>query len=123
MVLVPGIQESTLVNTIIVVVKLAVVISFLIFCSPHVKVTNWIPFIPPNTGDVGAYGWTSVFLPLATWLRLVAWLMMGLAIYFGYGYRHSHLNRRPSARDASGSQKLEKGARRKMLARKRRENE
>jgi Amino acid permease len=58
--LVLGIQESTLVNTIIVVVKLAVVISFLIFCFPHVKVANWIPFIPPNTGHVGAYGWTGV---------------------------------------------------------------
>jgi APA family basic amino acid/polyamine antiporter len=30
-----------------------------------------------------------LFLPVATWLRLVGWLILGLLIYFFYGRRHS----------------------------------
>jgi len=32
-------------------------------------------------------------LPGRTWVRLFIWLLVGLAIYFGYGVRHSNLNR------------------------------
>jgi basic amino acid/polyamine antiporter, APA family len=32
-------------------------------------------------------------LPLVTWVRLVVWLVIGLAIYFAYGSRHSQLRR------------------------------
>jgi len=60
-ILMVGIQESALVNSIIVAVKLTVVVAFLIFCFPHVKASNWVPFIPPNTGHVGVYGWTGIF--------------------------------------------------------------
>jgi APA family basic amino acid/polyamine antiporter len=33
-----------------------------------------------------------VFLPPPTWIRLAIWLVIGLAIYFFYGYRKSRLN-------------------------------
>jgi basic amino acid/polyamine antiporter, APA family len=58
--LVVGIRESTLVNSIIVAVKLTIVAAFIIFCFPHVKASNWEPFIPPNAGHVGVYGWTGI---------------------------------------------------------------
>jgi APA family basic amino acid/polyamine antiporter len=32
-------------------------------------------------------------LPLDTWIRFVAWLAIGVIIYFAYGYRHSKVRR------------------------------
>jgi hypothetical protein len=32
-----------------------------------------------------------VFLPGDTWIRLIVWLLIGLAIYFGYSRYHSKL--------------------------------
>src|SRR5262249_48689905 len=35
-----------------------------------------------------------LFLPIDTWLRLVGWLVLGLIIFVGYGFRHSALGQR-----------------------------
>jgi APA family basic amino acid/polyamine antiporter len=34
-----------------------------------------------------------LFLPASTWLRLIAWMGVGLIFYFAYGYRHSILGK------------------------------
>jgi APA family basic amino acid/polyamine antiporter len=33
-----------------------------------------------------------IALPFDTWIRLIVWLAIGLAIYFLYGIHHSRLN-------------------------------
>jgi APA family basic amino acid/polyamine antiporter len=39
-------------------------------------------------------------LPLVTWMRLLIWLAIGLAIYFGYGARKSRMGATSAARAA-----------------------
>jgi APA family basic amino acid/polyamine antiporter len=58
--LVVGVKESASFNTTIVLVKLAVVLLFIGAAVWAVKPSNWHPFIPPNIGSAGHFGWTGV---------------------------------------------------------------
>jgi APA family basic amino acid/polyamine antiporter len=58
--LVIGIKESANVNNVIVFVKVAVVIVFILGAFRAINSANWHPFIPPNTGTRGDFGWTGV---------------------------------------------------------------
>lgn len=60
-ILVVGIRESAKVNNLIVFLKMAVVLLFIIFGLQYVNPENWKPFIPPNTGSFGEFGWSGVF--------------------------------------------------------------
>ncbi|AGL18365.1 amino acid permease [Actinoplanes sp. N902-109] len=51
----------------------------------------WSPVLPII--GVGFAVYLMKDLPLDTWIRFVVWLVIGLAIYFLYGYRHSRLRR------------------------------
>ena len=60
-VLVVGIQESAHVNAAIVVIKVSVIARLhrrrrRSTCAPK----NWTPFIPPNTGEFGRFGYTGI---------------------------------------------------------------
>ncbi|HVB99337.1 MAG TPA: amino acid permease [Candidatus Dormibacteraeota bacterium] len=65
-ILVIGIQESAVVNTSIVITKVVVVLMFIGFAAafvlkhPAVAAANWHPFIPPNTGKFGEFGWSGI---------------------------------------------------------------
>lgn len=65
-ILVKGIQESANVNTAIVIIKVSVLLVFIglgiIFLAGHTSIalSNWHPFIPPNKGHFGEFGWSGV---------------------------------------------------------------
>lgn len=58
--LVIGIKESAGFNNIIVFIKLAVVLLFIVGAIRAITVANWHPFIPPNSGNWGDMGWSGV---------------------------------------------------------------
>jgi basic amino acid/polyamine antiporter, APA family len=58
--LIIGIQESARVNAVIVVLKVTVVIVFIGVGMWYVNRANYHPFIPPNTGEFGSFGWSGI---------------------------------------------------------------
>jgi len=59
-ILIRGIRESASVNDIIVVTKVAVVILFIGLGYFFINYKNYHPFVPANTGEFGAFGWSGV---------------------------------------------------------------
>ncbi len=56
-----GISESAKANAFIVVVKVTIVIIVICVGYAYIKPENYVPFIPPNTGVFGQYGWSGIF--------------------------------------------------------------
>jgi APA family basic amino acid/polyamine antiporter len=82
-------------------VSIGTLLAFVIVCagiwvlrvrSPELKRPFKTPLVPlvPILG-VAICLFMMAFLPLATWLRLGIWMVIGLAIYFFYGRHHSKL--------------------------------
>ena len=65
-ILVIGIQESANFNSAIVIVKVTIVLIFIgiagafVARHPSLAAANWHPFIPPNQGSFGEYGWSGI---------------------------------------------------------------
>jgi APA family basic amino acid/polyamine antiporter len=58
--LIIGIKESADVNSVIVIVKVAVVLIVIAGGAAFINTANWHPFIPPNTGEFGYFGWSGI---------------------------------------------------------------
>jgi basic amino acid/polyamine antiporter, APA family len=59
-VLLGGLRSSAAINSIIVIGKVAVIIAITVAAAGHVDPANWHPFVPPNAGTFGVYGWSGV---------------------------------------------------------------
>ena len=55
-----GIKQSASFNSVIVVIKVTVVLLFILLGVGHINPANWHPYIPPNTGEFGRYGWSGI---------------------------------------------------------------
>jgi APA family basic amino acid/polyamine antiporter len=60
MLLVIGVRESANVNSVIVVIKVAVVLIVIAAGAFFIVPANLHPFIPENTGNFGEYGWSGI---------------------------------------------------------------
>lgn len=65
-ILVIGIKESATTNNVIVMIKLSIVLIFVgvaltfVLRNPGIARANWHPFVPPNLGEYGKYGWSGI---------------------------------------------------------------
>lgn len=55
-----GVRQSSVTNNVMVVIKVAVILVFIFAGLSYVDTSNWQPFIPPNQGDFGHFGWSGV---------------------------------------------------------------
>jgi basic amino acid/polyamine antiporter, APA family len=59
----------------------------------------WSPFLPILS--VLACLYLMMNLTIATWIRFVVWLAIGMVVYLGYGYRHARVARNTEVGDAA----------------------
>jgi len=55
-----GIKQSARLNNIMVVIKVAIIVLFIIAGLAYIDTANWHPYLPANTGESGAFGWSGV---------------------------------------------------------------
>ena len=65
--------------------------------KPDIKRPFKVPFVPvlPIISAIMSV-YLMFNLPLATWIRFVVWIILGLITYFFYGYKHSRLSSQAS---------------------------
>jgi APA family basic amino acid/polyamine antiporter len=56
--LMKGTSESARVNAVIVALKVAVVLIFIILGWQYINTENYVPYVPPNEGSFGHFGFS-----------------------------------------------------------------
>ena len=57
-----GIRESASMNNIMVVIKVAIIVLFIVAGISFIDTANWHPYLPENTGKAGSFGWSGVMM-------------------------------------------------------------
>ncbi len=61
LVLIRGVRGSSLVNGVIVIIKVGIVLLFIGFGWSFIDSANYAPYLPANTGASGEFGWSGIF--------------------------------------------------------------
>ena len=82
--------ELVSIGTLFAFIVVSAAVLYLRRTQPDLKRPFRCPLVPlVPIGGIVCCLFLMIGLPLATWARLVIWLVIGLAIYFGYGRWHS----------------------------------
>jgi APA family basic amino acid/polyamine antiporter len=55
-----GVRESSRANSIMVVIKVAIIVVFIVAGLSFIDTANWHPYLPANTGTFGEFGFSGV---------------------------------------------------------------
>lgn len=87
-----NLSHFTSIGTLLAFVIVCIGIIVMRKTNPNAPRPYRTPLVPlvPILGVLVCFGMMA-FLDYMTWIRLGVWLLIGLAIYFGYSRKHSHL--------------------------------
>ncbi|MEV0299343.1 amino acid permease [Nocardia sp. NPDC050710] len=87
-------EEMVNIGTLFAFVLVSIGVLILRRTRPDLKRGFRVPLVPlvPILGVLACL-WLMLNLSVETWLRFLVWMVIGLAVYFAYGYRHSLLGR------------------------------
>jgi APA family basic amino acid/polyamine antiporter len=57
-----GIRESAAANNVMVIIKVAIIVLFIVAGLAFVDTSLWHPYLPENTGKAGEFGWSGVMM-------------------------------------------------------------
>ena len=87
--------ELTNIGTLFAFVLVCIGVTVLRFQEPERERPFRVPlgpFLFPALGVISCV-FLMIHLPPASWWRFIGWLVLGMSIYFAFGYNHSHVGR------------------------------
>lgn len=97
-------EEMVNVGTLFAFVLVSIGVVVLRRTRPDLERSFRVPFVPvlPILAVVACL-WLMINLTAETWIRFLAWMVIGFVVYFAYGRHHSILGRRQAGMDGSAA--------------------